>query len=100
MGYEGEFVVVIARDAKNVSRKHAPSCALGFTVGDDVTARNFSSPDTAGRSYDGFTPIVIMTGTSKGVGMFTDPQALLKHGDIVEIDLQGSGKSANRFAFK
>ena len=57
MDYEGEFVVVIARDAKNVSASQALDYVLGYTIGNDVSARNFALPDTSGKCFDGFAPI-------------------------------------------
>jgi 2-keto-4-pentenoate hydratase/2-oxohepta-3-ene-1,7-dioic acid hydratase in catechol pathway len=37
--YEGELVVVIGKDAKNVSRENALDYVLGYTAGDDVSSR-------------------------------------------------------------
>jgi 2-keto-4-pentenoate hydratase/2-oxohepta-3-ene-1,7-dioic acid hydratase in catechol pathway len=48
LDYEGEVTVVIGKDAKNVSEADALSYVLGYTVGNDVSARNFQLPDTSG----------------------------------------------------
>jgi 2-keto-4-pentenoate hydratase/2-oxohepta-3-ene-1,7-dioic acid hydratase in catechol pathway len=37
--YEGEFTVVIGKDAKNVSVEDALDYVLGYTVANDVSAR-------------------------------------------------------------
>jgi len=37
--YEGELVVVIGKDAKNVAAKDAMDYVLGYTVANDVSAR-------------------------------------------------------------
>lgn len=63
LDYEGELTVVIGKDAKNVSEADALDYVLGYTVGNDVSARNFQLPDTSGgqfcfaKSFDGFAPI-------------------------------------------
>ncbi|TDZ15875.1 Uncharacterized protein Cob_v011260 [Colletotrichum orbiculare MAFF 240422] len=63
LDYEGELCVVIGRDAKNVSASDAAEYVLGYTAGNDVTARNFQVPDASGgqysysKSFDGFAPI-------------------------------------------
>ncbi|KAF5701111.1 fumarylacetoacetate hydrolase [Fusarium mundagurra] len=63
LDYEGELCVVIGRDAKNVSADHALEYVLGYTSGNDVSARNFQVPDASGgqfcyaKSFDGFAPI-------------------------------------------
>ncbi|KAJ4152091.1 hypothetical protein NW765_017600 [Fusarium oxysporum] len=63
LDYEGELCVVIGRDAKNVSKDHALDYVLGYTAGNDVSARNFQIPEASGgqfcyaKSFDGFAPI-------------------------------------------
>ena len=63
LDYEGELVVVIGKDCKNVSEKEALSYVLGYAVGNDVSARNFQIPEASGgqfgyaKSFDGFAPI-------------------------------------------
>ncbi|KAG9256517.1 fumarylacetoacetate hydrolase family protein [Emericellopsis atlantica] len=79
MDYEGELVVVIGRDAKNVSVANALHYVLGYTMGNDVSARNFQLPDVSGgqfcyaKSFDGFAPMGPAIATTKAV---SDPQAL------------------------
>jgi 2-keto-4-pentenoate hydratase/2-oxohepta-3-ene-1,7-dioic acid hydratase in catechol pathway len=38
--YEGELVVVIGKDAKNVPKEKAMEYVFGYTVADDVSARS------------------------------------------------------------
>ncbi|KAH8904820.1 hypothetical protein BR93DRAFT_930243 [Coniochaeta sp. PMI_546] len=64
LDYEGEVTVVIGKDAKNVSEADALQYVLGYTAGNDVSARNFQVPaDACGgqfcyaKSFDKFAPI-------------------------------------------
>lgn len=63
LDYEGELVIVMGKDAKNVSEGDALNYVLGFTAGNDVSARNFQLPEVSGgqfcyaKSFDGFAPI-------------------------------------------
>lgn len=160
LDYEGELTVVIGRDAKNVSEDQALEYVLGYTAGNDVSARNFQVPEASGgqfcyaKSFDGFAPIghaiwspdlvpdpqnlqlktavngkvvqetstgdmiwgvrqiiahlsrgttlrrgtVIMTGTPSGVGYFRGE--FLKDGDVVEVELEGLGKTSNKVVFE
>lgn len=42
---------------------------------------------------------LIMTGTPGGVALFMKPQAFLKDGDDVEVEIGGIGRLSNRMAF-
>lgn len=58
--YEGELAVVIAKEAKQVSVEEADDYIFGYTIINDVTARDFTLGDgqwTRGKSCDGFAPI-------------------------------------------
>ena len=58
--YEGELAVVIGKESKNVAVEEANNCIFGYTVINDVTARDFTLGDgqwTRGKSCDGFAPI-------------------------------------------
>ena len=63
LDYEGELTVVIGKDAKNVPESEALQYVLGYTVGNDVSARNYQLPETSGgqfcyaKSFDGFAPV-------------------------------------------
>lgn len=43
---------------------------------------------------------VILTGTPSGVGMARKPPVYLKHGDVVEVEIEGIGVLRNRVVFE
>ncbi|RDD54096.1 MAG: FAA hydrolase family protein [Candidatus Korarchaeota archaeon NZ13-K] len=43
---------------------------------------------------------IIATGTPAGVGAFSNPPKLLRHGDIVEVEVWGVGRIRNRIVFE
>lgn len=58
--YEGELAVVIGQPVKNVTAARASSVILGYTVANDVTARDQQRSDvqfTRAKSYDTFCPL-------------------------------------------
>lgn len=62
--FEGELVVVIGADCRNVSRDKALDFVFGYTVGNDVSARDWQKDKSLnggqfarGKSFDGFAPI-------------------------------------------
>jgi 2-keto-4-pentenoate hydratase/2-oxohepta-3-ene-1,7-dioic acid hydratase in catechol pathway len=58
--HEGELGVVIARLARRVKAEQAGNYILGFTCGNDVTARDLQRKDgqwTRGKGFDGFCPL-------------------------------------------
>ncbi|KAF2264262.1 hypothetical protein CC78DRAFT_568399 [Lojkania enalia] len=64
LDYEGELTVIIGKDAKNVSAANAPDYILGYTIGNDISARNFQLPVSVSggqfgyaKSFDKFAPI-------------------------------------------
>ena len=63
LDYEGELCVIVGKDAKNVTEDTALDFVLGYTIGNDVSARNFQLPDVSGgqfcyaKSFDKFAPI-------------------------------------------
>jgi len=60
LDYEGELAVVIGKKAKNVSVAEAQRVIFGYTVFNDVSARDFQFKDgqwTRGKSFDTFAPI-------------------------------------------
>lgn len=44
LDYEGELTAIIGKDAKNVAASEALDYTLGFTVGNDVSARDYQMP--------------------------------------------------------
>jgi 2-keto-4-pentenoate hydratase/2-oxohepta-3-ene-1,7-dioic acid hydratase in catechol pathway len=62
--YEGELAIVIGKTVKYVSRENALDCVLGYTIANDVTARDWQRDKTLGggqfargKSFDGFCPL-------------------------------------------
>jgi 2-keto-4-pentenoate hydratase/2-oxohepta-3-ene-1,7-dioic acid hydratase in catechol pathway len=58
--YEGELAVVIGRPCKDVPAAKALDMVLGYTVANDVTARDHQAQDvqwTRGKSHDTFCPL-------------------------------------------
>ncbi|MPY78027.1 MAG: DUF2437 domain-containing protein [Actinophytocola sp.] len=58
--FEGELAVVIGQPVKNVSAARASAAALGYTVANDVTARDQQRADvqfTRAKGYDTFCPL-------------------------------------------
>jgi len=79
LDYEGELTVIIGKDGKDIPEEEALSYVLGYTAGNDVSARNFQLPDMSGgqycyaKSFDAFAPIgpcIVST------GLAPDPQKL------------------------
>lgn len=60
LDYEAELVVIIKKDAKNVSKEDAYDYVFGYTIMNDVSARNLQTRHKQwyfGKSLDGFTPM-------------------------------------------
>ncbi|KAH7348905.1 2-hydroxyhepta-2,4-diene-1,7-dioate isomerase [Rhexocercosporidium sp. MPI-PUGE-AT-0058] len=58
LDFEGEFTIVTSKAAKNVSVEDAPNYILGYTIGNDLTARQFQIGQfTYAKSFDNFAPI-------------------------------------------
>lgn len=58
--WEGELAFVVGRRAKAVSREEALSHVAGYTIINDITARDVQFGDgqwTRGKSFDGFAPL-------------------------------------------
>jgi 2-keto-4-pentenoate hydratase/2-oxohepta-3-ene-1,7-dioic acid hydratase in catechol pathway len=60
--YEGELAVVIGRRCRNVSRQEALGAVLGFTCGNDVSARDWQKQWGGGqwcrgKTFDTFAPL-------------------------------------------
>lgn len=74
--YEAELVVVIGRKCKHVAKDKAHEVIFGFTVGNDVTARDWQFKTAQwilGKSFDTHGPIGPWIVTSDELG---DPHAL------------------------
>lgn len=58
--YEAELAVVVGRRTRNVSVDEALDAVLGYTCGNDVTARDFQARDrlwTRAKGFDTFCPL-------------------------------------------
>ncbi len=62
--YEGELAIVIGKTAKNVTRAQALDHVFGYTIANDVTARDWQRDKSLGggqfargKSFDGFCPL-------------------------------------------
>jgi len=58
--YEAELAVVIGRRAKALTREEVPAHILGYTCGNDVTARDLQRKDgqwTRSKGFDTFCPL-------------------------------------------
>ena len=58
--YEGELVAVIGRKARNLSEREALGCVLGYTIGNDVSERNWQRSDRTNwraKNSDTFNPM-------------------------------------------
>lgn len=60
LDYEVELAVIIKKDAKNVAKEDAFDYVFGYTIMNDVSARNLQTRHKQwyfGKSLDGFTPM-------------------------------------------
>ncbi|KAI8943783.1 hypothetical protein NX059_001757 [Plenodomus lindquistii] len=79
LDYEGELTIIIGRDCKNVSAADAHSYILGYTVANDVSARNYQIPAFSGgqhgfaKSFDKFAPLGPCIASTR---VIPDPQTL------------------------
>lgn len=60
LDYEGELAIVIGRRAERIERAHALSVIAGYTIINDISARDLQEKDLQwirGKSLDGFAPM-------------------------------------------
>lgn len=58
--YEAELVIVIGKEASNIPKEEALSCVFGYTIGNDLSARDLqfrTGQWLLGKTCDGFAPI-------------------------------------------
>ncbi|UWG96346.1 fumarylacetoacetate hydrolase family protein [Dehalobacter sp. DCM] len=58
--YEAELAIVIGKEAKNVERRQAAEYIFGYTVANDITARDLQHKDgqwTRAKGFDTFCPL-------------------------------------------
>ena len=76
LDYEAELGVILGRDAKGVSKENARDYIFGYTIINDISARNLQTRHKQwylGKSLDGFTPMGPCIVTADEIG---DEQAL------------------------
>jgi 2-keto-4-pentenoate hydratase/2-oxohepta-3-ene-1,7-dioic acid hydratase in catechol pathway len=76
--FEGELAIVLSRDCRNATRQNALSHVLGYTVANDVSARDWQkdrggSQWCRGKSFDTFCPLGPWIVTPDEI---TDPNSL------------------------
>ena len=60
LDYEGELAIIIGKKAKNVPASEAEKCVFGYTIFNDISAREIQFGDkqwTRGKSFDTFAPM-------------------------------------------
>jgi 2-keto-4-pentenoate hydratase/2-oxohepta-3-ene-1,7-dioic acid hydratase in catechol pathway len=88
--FEGELAVIIGRIAKHVAEADAEDVIFGYTIGNDVTARDLQRSDgqwTRAKGFDTFCPL----------GPVIDTDVELEHGTI-ETSVNGERKQQGRLA--
>ncbi|KAH1510898.1 hypothetical protein KXX18_000492, partial [Aspergillus fumigatus] len=61
--WEGELCFVTSRECRDLSIEEAPSCILGYTIGNDLSCRFFQLPEQSGgqffyaKAFDRFAPV-------------------------------------------
>ncbi|KAL2829624.1 fumarylacetoacetate hydrolase family protein [Aspergillus pseudoustus] len=97
LDYEGELVVVIGRDSKEITEADALDYVLGYTSGNDLSARDFQGPSSISggqfcyaKSFDGFAPIGQYITAAAEV---PDPQGLFLVTKVNGVQRQASSTS-------
>jgi 2-keto-4-pentenoate hydratase/2-oxohepta-3-ene-1,7-dioic acid hydratase in catechol pathway len=85
--YEGELVVVIGKTARHISIEQVKDCILGYTIGNDVSERNWQASDlTLWRAKN--------TDTFKPMGPWIDTDVDL---EAMETIITVNGRESSRF---
>jgi 2-keto-4-pentenoate hydratase/2-oxohepta-3-ene-1,7-dioic acid hydratase in catechol pathway len=87
--YEGELAVVIGRICRDVPPEQATDVIFGYTIANDVTARDLQTKDvqfTRGKGFDSFCPLGPWIETDLDPQHFADGVRLQTHlnGDLVQ----------------
>ncbi|MBD8868989.1 fumarylacetoacetate hydrolase family protein [Nocardioides donggukensis] len=87
--YEGELAVVIGRICRDVPPEQATDVIHGYTIGNDVTARDLQRSDvqfTRSKGFDSFCPLGPWVETDLDPQAFADGVAVQTHlnGDLVQ----------------
>ncbi|KAH6984444.1 hypothetical protein BKA56DRAFT_630870 [Ilyonectria sp. MPI-CAGE-AT-0026] len=84
LDFEGELTIVLSKDTRDVSVEEAADYILGYTVGNDLTARMFQDPKRAGgqftrcKAFDGFAPLGPVLTSAAAFGSLDDKRILTK----------------------
>ncbi len=90
--YEGELAVVIGRICREVSAEDAPKVIFGYTVANDVTARDLQKKDgqwTRAKGFDTFCPLGPWIETSLDPSNLAVTTELAKEGQGSEMKQDG-----------
>ena len=87
--YEGELAVVIGRMCRDVPREQATDVIHGYTIANDVTARDLQASDvqfTRAKSFDSFCPLGPWIETDLDPQTFIDGVRIQTHlnGDLMQ----------------
>ena len=87
--YEGELAVVIGRICRDVAPERVSEVVYGYTVGNDVTARDLQRSDgqfTRAKGFDSFCPLGPWIETDLDPQAFIDGRAVQTYlnGDVVQ----------------
>ncbi|HEV2796157.1 MAG TPA: fumarylacetoacetate hydrolase family protein [Nocardioides sp.] len=87
--YEGELAVVIGRICRDVPAEQATDVIFGYTIANDVTARDLQKSDvqfTRAKGFDSFCPVGPWIETDLDPQDFLDGRAVQTHlnGDVVQ----------------
>jgi 2-keto-4-pentenoate hydratase/2-oxohepta-3-ene-1,7-dioic acid hydratase in catechol pathway len=86
---EVELAIIIGKDCKNVDQASALDYVLGYTVANDVTARDVQARVTQwgfSKGYDGFCPLgpVIVRADSPGFDVRKLPMKTILNGEVLQ----------------
>jgi 2-keto-4-pentenoate hydratase/2-oxohepta-3-ene-1,7-dioic acid hydratase in catechol pathway len=98
--WEVELAVIIGRTVRNVSVDRALECVAGYTIANDVSARDVQFSDgqwVRGKSFDGFCPLGPWMVTSDEIA---DPQRLALQTRVNGETLQDSNTSEMIFGVR
>ncbi|MDR7867775.1 MAG: fumarylacetoacetate hydrolase family protein [Sporomusaceae bacterium] len=90
--FEVELAVVMGRKAKNVAAGKALDYVFGYTLGNDVTAKDHmikGQPWTRGKSFDTFTPLGPCIATADSVNPYDVPLIASVNGHIKQSGSTG-----------
>ncbi len=94
LDYEGELTIVTSKPARDVSVADAPSYILGYTIGNDLTAREQQVPNASGgqftyaKAFDNAAPVGPVITSTAAFGTVADKKLVTKvNGRVVQESL-------------